>query len=363
MVRRVVREGGVEIEVPDGVFYNPRMEVNRDLSVALLRVAKPALRDYVDATAATGVLGLRVTREAGQRGLVLNDVSPRAFRALRRNARRNGVTCEVRNENANVLLHGRRFDGVDLDPFGSPAPFMDAASRSVLRFLAVTATDRAVLCGSHRAGPRNYGALPLRTEDHPELGLRVLAGALLRSLALHDKGGTLLFSVSHGHFYRLWLKVKESAAAGDRALEGLGFLSRCGCGRRGVHPGIAPPLPERCPGCGMEMKRAGPLYLGPMADRKLAARLATFLEAQGWPNAPAEARFASRLAKEMEAVGYFEFHPLCREAGVEPPPLEEFLAELRERGHRASRTAFSGTGLKSDADAPALVEALREFPR
>ncbi len=359
-MERRVREGAVEIEVPDGVFYNPRMEVNRDLSVALLRVARPALRNYVDATAATGVLGLRVVREAGQRGAVLNDVSPRAHRALRRNARRNRVECEVRNENANVLLHGRRFDGVDLDPFGSPAPFMDGGARSVLKFLAVTATDRAVLCGSHRAGPRNYGAATLRTEDHPEIGLRVLAGAALRALALHDKGGTLLFSASHGHFYRLWLKVKESATAGDRALEGLGFVSRCTCGRRGIHPGLAPPLPERCPGCGMRMGRAGPLYLGPLADRGLAARLAKFLEAQEWPRAPSEARLAGRLVEEMEAVGYFEFHPLCREARVEPPPLEEFLERLRERGHKASRTVFSGTGLKTDADRPALVEALKE---
>ncbi|MEM3086117.1 MAG: tRNA (guanine(26)-N(2))-dimethyltransferase [Halobacteria archaeon] len=358
---RLVREGEVAVEVPEKVFYNPKMEVNRDLSVALLKIARPELRDYVDATAATGVLGLRVAKETRQKGLVLNDVNPRAARLLRRNAKRNRVACEVRNENANVLFHGRRFDGVDLDPFGSPAPFLDGAARSALRFLAVTATDRAVLCGSHPAGPRNYGAATLLTEDHPEVGLRVLAGSVLRHLALHDKGGTLLFSVSHAHFYRLWLKVKESAAAGDRALESLGFISRCACGFRGVHPGLAPPLPERCPECGKRARRAGPLHLGGLADRRLAARLARFLDGREWPHAPAEARLAARSAEEVEAVGYYEFHPLCREAGVEPPPLEEFLETLRGRGYRASRTVFSGTGLKSDASKRELVEALKSF--
>lgn len=360
---RLVREGAVTVEVPEGVFYNPKMEVNRDLSVAVLKVARPALRGYVDATAATGVLGLRMAKEAGRRGLVLNDVSPRASRALRRNARRNRVACEVVNKNANVLLHGRRFDGVDLDPFGSPAPFLDGAARSVLRFLAVTATDRAVLCGSHAAGPRNYGAATFRTEDHPEIGLRVLAGAVLRHLALHDKGGTLLFSVSHAHFYRLWFKVKEAAAAGDRALEGLGFLSRCSCGFRGVHPGLAPALPERCPECGKRAGRAGPLYLGPLADRGLAPRLAKFLKKQKWPNGTAEARLAARSAEELEVVGYFEFHPLCREAGVEAPPLDGFLEALKGRGYQATRTVFSGTGIKTDADVSALTEVLREFRR
>lgn len=357
---RTVREGSVTIEVPEGVFYNPLMEVNRDLSVALLKVAKPALRDYVDATAATGVLGLRIARETGQRGLVLNDVSPRAARALRRNARRNRVACEVTCKNASALLHERHFDGVDLDPFGSPAPFLDGAARSAFRFLAVTATDRAVLCGSHRAGPRNYGAATLLTEDHPEIGLRVLAGSALRHLALRDKGGSLLFSASYAHFYRLWLKVTEGAAAGDRALAGLGFISRCrACGFRGVHPGLAPPLPERCPECGKRAARAGPLYLGPLRNRGLAKKLARFLRKQEWPRAPAEARFAARSAEEVEGVGYFEFHPLCREARVEPPPLDEFLGRLRARGYEASRSVFSGTGIKSDASKSDLVRALK----
>lgn len=359
---RLVREGGVTVEVPEGVFYNPRMEVNRDLSVALLKVARPALRDYADTTAATGLLGLRVAREAGQKGLLLNDVSPRAARVLRRNAKRNRVTCEVASENANILLHGRRFDGVDVDPFGSPAPFLDAAARSARRFLAVTATDRAVLCGSHPAGARNYGAAVLLTEDHPEMGLRVLVGSTLRHLALHDKGGSLLFSVSHRHFYRTWLRVKRGAKEGDRVVESLGFVSRCAaCGRREVHPGLAPPMEAACPRCRKALRRAGPLYLGPLWDRRLASRLAKFLERSGFPQAKAEARLAARAAEEAETVGYFEFHPLCREAGVEPPPLDALLEALRGRGYRATRTVFSGTGLKTDAGPGEILETLREF--
>ncbi|MQY68196.1 MAG: tRNA (guanine(10)-N(2))-dimethyltransferase, partial [Hadesarchaea archaeon] len=49
----------------------------------------------------------------------------------KRNVELNGLASlvEVRNEDANVLLweNRGRFNYVDLDPFGSPAPFVDAA--------------------------------------------------------------------------------------------------------------------------------------------------------------------------------------------------------------------------------------------
>ena len=45
------------------VFFNRRMEVNRDATVLLLSALKPS--DYVDAMGATGVRGLRVANECG----------------------------------------------------------------------------------------------------------------------------------------------------------------------------------------------------------------------------------------------------------------------------------------------------------
>ena len=51
-----------------------------------------------------------------------------------------------------------KFGFVDLDPFGTPAPFIDAAIRSSGKYLGVTATDTAPLCGAHlKAGIRRYG--------------------------------------------------------------------------------------------------------------------------------------------------------------------------------------------------------------
>ena len=42
-----------------------------------------------------------------------------------------------------------RFHVIDLDPYGSPAPFLDAAVQSTAEggLICITCTDMAVLCG------------------------------------------------------------------------------------------------------------------------------------------------------------------------------------------------------------------------
>lgn len=63
----MLRRGGVELDVPseatdgkeEGVFYNPEMGLNRDLTVATLQAYREAgevpAATYLDATAARGV--------------------------------------------------------------------------------------------------------------------------------------------------------------------------------------------------------------------------------------------------------------------------------------------------------------------
>ncbi|CAN0386038.1 unnamed protein product, partial [Ectocarpus sp. 8 AP-2014] len=54
------------------------------------------------------------------------------------------------------LVHGGGWDFVDVDPFGSCLPFLEAAVGAVADggVLAVAATDLAVLCGKNKGGGR-----------------------------------------------------------------------------------------------------------------------------------------------------------------------------------------------------------------
>ena len=65
-----------------------------------------------------------------------------------------------------------RFDVVDIDPYGSAAPFLDSAVQSASSggLLCITCTDMAVLCGNHpEACFAKYGAMPAKRQHCHEM--------------------------------------------------------------------------------------------------------------------------------------------------------------------------------------------------
>ncbi|NIS32368.1 MAG: methyltransferase, partial [Actinobacteria bacterium] len=139
-----VREGGVEVRVPeqpeagagDAVFFNPEMALNRDVTVAALRAFRerePHAETYLDANAASGIRGVRAAADGWDVTAV--DVDEDAVELARANFRANDLEGRVRRRDANAELHRNRYDVVDVDPFGSPMPFADAAVRGARRLL------------------------------------------------------------------------------------------------------------------------------------------------------------------------------------------------------------------------------------
>ena len=75
------------------VFFNKKMEINRDSTVLMLKVLKDmdkradgedAVKTYLDAMSATGVRGLRVVNECGLEATV-NDKSAESIPLLEKN--------------------------------------------------------------------------------------------------------------------------------------------------------------------------------------------------------------------------------------------------------------------------------------
>ncbi len=342
------------------VFYNPRMALNRDATVLFLR-ALPAERrppDYLDAMGATGLRGLRVANEAGL-AVTINDRSRRALDLAAENAARLGLAVETIRSDANALMSSRRFGAVDLDPFGSPAPFADAACRSAARYLFVTATDTAPLCGAHlKAGMRRYFARPMNTEYHAEVGLRILLGFVVRELVKYDRGLVPLCCFAREHFVRLHLSLSEGAAAADRTLARIGYVHQCRrCPGRAEQAGLLPePVP--CPACGGATTPVGPLWLGAIAD---PATLVAMREAIGeatLAQGTALGRMLALLEAELPTSTFYDYHVLAKRLVVSPPAIETVLDRLREEGYRASRTHYAGTGVKTDAPLEAVCAAL-----
>jgi len=374
MLTRIITEGTTKVEVPipdetssfppsaAAVFYNPAMRMNRDISVAAIAGFSKGNPEctYLDALSASGIRGLRIANEVGL-STTMSDWDETAFELIKRNIALNNLSnCTAIKRNANVVMLDNSFDIVDLDPFGTPATFLDAASFSTRRLLCITATDTAPLCGAHKkAGIRTYAAVPLKTEYYPEMGVRVLQGAVARVLVKYDKAMIPLLSYASAHYYRLFAAVKKSIKAADECLNSMGFVSHCfNCGTREWRYGLAVHMPEECPVCGRTTSLAGPLWLGRLHDRGFCAEVLGEVEKRGFREAE---RLIATCRDELEIPMHYDYHKLCKSLGITAMPTDELILALRERGFQASRTHFSGVSFKTDAGVEEIKGVVREL--
>jgi tRNA (guanine26-N2/guanine27-N2)-dimethyltransferase len=346
----LITEGAITFET-EGAFYNPKMLLNRDINVAMTRSL--GISEYLDALAASGIRGMRVAREAQVEAVSLNDVSPLACRLMEKNLARNALVASVTCCNANLLLHERHFQAVDLDPFGSPSSYLSAASRSALEYLFITATDTAPLCGAHlMSGIRKYMAVPLRTPYHREMGARILLGLVARELARLDKSMQSLLTHVTDHYVRVYLRVGKGAKAADRCLEKMGYVEHCfGCGS--FYLLHEPKAAGTCCRCSGRTALAGPLWLGKIQD---AAAINKALSTTKLGRR-AE-KILINCAGEIEVPMYYDHHGICERLSITPGRIDLAVERLKARGFQASRTHFSGLGIKTDAKMADVEEAI-----
>lgn len=339
----LVKEGAIAFE-SDGIFYNPRMKLNRDIGVAMAKSL--GITDYLDALSASGIRGLRVAKEANANHVTLNDVSPQAYEAILKNiARNDAINCEAVCSNANVLMHQRHFQAVDLDPFGSPSPYLSAGSRSALSYLFITATDTAPLCGAHlKSGIRKYMAMPLNTDYHPEMGARILLGLAARELARLDKSMEPMLTHATDHYVRLYLRLRKGARLADKCLENMGYVEHCtACGSFICLRDFR--FVGTCSACGCRTMLAGPLWLGRIQE---ASAICSAIASLGDGNARA-LRLLETCASEVDTPLYYDHHSICERLKITPSKIDAVVDLLLASGWKASRTHFSGIGIKTDA--------------
>ncbi|ABS56360.1 tRNA (guanine-N(2)-)-methyltransferase [Methanoregula boonei 6A8] len=339
------------------VFFNRRMELNRDATVLLLSVLQPS--DYLDAMGATGVRGLRVAHEVGI-PVTINDRDPEAIPLIRENVARLGLPVTVTCRDACSLLFEQAFDAVDIDPFGTPAPFTDAGIRGTRRFLLLTATDTAPLCGAHlKAGIRRYFARPGNTGYHGEVGLRILLGFVARETVKYDRGIEPLFCFAREHFVRLNLRLTRGPKAADRTIERLGFILQCPtCAYREELPGMFPPA-ATCPFCGKPLRPIGPLFLGAISSDEILGQMQARLPSCGLGTQKELEKLLTTCREELPTSSHYDYHRVAQQLVVSPPKIETLLEALRSAGFDASRTHYSGTGVKTNAPLPVLYDAIR----
>lgn len=343
------------------VFYNRRMEFNRDATVLLLQVIRPD--HYIDTMGATGVRGLRIAHEC-EIPVTINDRDECAVNLIRKNVLHTGLNnVTVTKSDVNVLLSGQRFDAVDLDPFGTPAPFIDSAIRSTRRFLMVTATDTAPLCGAHKkAGIRRYFSQPLNNEYHSETGLRTLLGFVVREALKYDIGLIPQFCFAHEHFVRLHLQVRRGAPAAERTLSSIGYILQCPkCPSRSEQHGLLPRA-EVCEYCHTPLIPIGPLWLGTLQSETLLDTMVEMIEQFPLGTSRQLATLLTLCRNELPVAGFYDYHQLARREKRSPPSMEDLLDRIHALGFPATRCHYLGTGVKTTAPLPMLLQAVKGDP-
>ncbi|MDI6690569.1 MAG: tRNA (guanine(10)-N(2))-dimethyltransferase [Candidatus Bathyarchaeota archaeon] len=390
----IVHEGKVKILVPKlrafvktpseyapskaPVFYNPLMELNRDIAVLALQTYQKTVNRKIvvcEPLAGCGVRGIRFASEVeGVKKVLINDINEKAFQLAKANVQMNKLNKRVivKNEDANRLLsrYGaprKRFDAIDIDPFGSPVPYLDSAIRALRDggLIALTATDMAPLCGVYpKACIRKYGGKPLRTEYCHELALRLLAGCLAATAAKYDIGINVVFSHSTNHYIRLYAEIAYGAKKADESLKNMGYILHCfNCFHRETlktpsligHSG-------RCSECNLKLDYAGPLWLGKVTDKKFCELMKNKVENMVFKQKEKIHKILTLIKNEVDApITYYVIDRICDKFGFPVPSVKKVIETLKTKSLRATQPHFNPKGIRTDASARSMNKILQKL--
>lgn len=375
---KTIKEGLVTVKAPEfnkvsskaPVFYNPVMELNRDLSVLAIKAYQKELSREIsicDAFGGSGIRGIRYAKEIDDvSNVVITDINPLAVQYANENIEMNNLNnVKVYKEDSNILLRKCRgkFDVVDIDPFGTPSPYIESAAISLKSggMICATATDTSALCGTYKEPCiRKYSAKPLKTEYCHEIGIRILAGFIARTFSKYKKCIEVKFSHSSEHYMRLYAVIKKGAKITDESLKNIGYIMHCdNCLYRTLIQGFAPKIPSSCPVCGKSFKIAGPLWCGSILNSDFIKDMLKNIEDTKINQENKAFKLLNTAYLEADAPAtYYDIHQVCKNLKTSAPRLDDVIEALRNEGYFVSRTHFKPTGIKTDAPLIVLKEIL-----
>lgn len=357
------------------VFYNPRMEFSRDVAVVALQAYQSILGREIticEPFTGCGIRGIRYAKEVnGVKSVTINDINSDAVKLARTNIKKNSVenrVVTIGNADANTFLANyfapkKRFDIIDIDPFGSPAPYIESAIMALRDggLIALTATDMAPLCGIYpQACLRKYGGKPLRTEYCHELATRIILNSLVMAAARHGMGIHVLFSHSTDHYIRVYAEVKHGAKQADSATQMIGYALHCfSCFHHEVSAGITNFLREKCSECGKTLAVAGPLWVGKLADKEFCTRMKIELQKKQLKTKRKLLTLLNTISNEIDAPPlYYVIDRICDRFNLRVPSTAKITQELENRGYKVALTHYNPKGIKTDAPATVVKEVL-----
>lgn len=451
----------------DQVFYNKVQILNRDLSIQVIRLfsetiqaernasfekknniyqsliekeeenkainikpPRPSLQgiSILDALAATGLRSVRYIKEIENvRHITINDIDKSATDAIARNLIANNIpiTEEVVDEASRckkgvcintgdgaMLMHNHKepleqYDVIDLDPYGSAAPFLDSAVQAVSNggLLCVTCTDMSVFCGNY---PEKcfalYGSMPIKAKYAHEQALRILLHTLETMANRYKRYIVPWVSMSIDYYMRVFVRVYESPAQVKlSSLKRSMVFQSLQCGSfylqpLGEHPNpekhfpnpsvVTNHIPTVCPETGGRIRMGGPIWSDPIHDpivlKQLLERVSAYhdqeKETKNKKNvststnntdkghafvintAPRLEGLLTAMSEELTDSPLYYYLPDI--AGVlrsRVPPLIEIQAALINAGYKVSQFHHEPMAIKTNAPNQVVWDIMRSY--
>lgn len=354
------------------------------------RAANTASTDGIrilDALAATALRSIRYVKEIpGVKEVVVNDLDEAAVEAARRNIDFNQVDSSkirAQQEDAVRAMHAsnaakQRFDVIDLDPYGSAAPFLDAAVQTVGEggLLCVTCTDMSVLSGGNpETCYSKYGSMPTKGKYLHEMALRIVLHALEAQANRYRRYIMPVLSLSIDFYIRLFVRVYTSPAEVKKACIKASYVYQSlGCGSFFLQPvgklsrnNFNATLTSGdgvCPQTGKRFKIGGPIWNPPIHDIKWVSSLLERISQNCGPCPLATRKrihgMLTSVSEELPDVPLFYTLPdLCSTLHCNSPRMVDVQAALVNAGYRVSQQHKEPQAVKTDAPDDVVWDIMR----
>ncbi|CAN6318963.1 unnamed protein product [Urochloa humidicola] len=411
-----LREGRAEIfaDESNSVFYNKAQVNNRDISIAVLRSFISKIREeylvrstkgeledtklseqakyeepkVLEALAASGLRAIRYALEVDGIGQVTAvDNNEAAVEACKKNIQLNGslasskVVPHLADARVYMLTHPKEFDVVDLDPYGSPAAFLDSAVQCVADggLLMCSATDMAVLAGGNaEVCFSKYGSYPLRGKHCHEMALRILLACIESHAIRHKRHIVPIISIHMDFYIRVFVRIFTSASTVKSSPLKLTHVYQCiGCysfhlqniGRINLKdkrnitlPNFGPTVPEECSECAHKFVMGGPIWSNPIHDKEWASSILSNIHVMR-DSYPAYAKISAILtsvSEELpEAPLFVSLHNLCAILKCTNPTMVMLHSAIRSAGFQTSGSHVDPLALKTNAPMSVIWDIMR----
>lgn len=406
----IVKEGKATILAPkeDKVFYNHIQQFNRDLSVMAITAwlnqyktlkegtkelrakrrklekakednapaengqpeSEPDFVRILEALSATGLRAIRYGHEIPQVSrIVANDLLAEAVKLINRSAEYNGLQNKVVGHQGDAIKYmgsiadSERFHIVDLDPYGTAAPFIDSAVQLVKDngMLLVTCTDAGVLAGNGYPekcfalyGGNNFGNTDMGSELNHEAGLRLMLGTIASAAARYKKCIEPVLSLSIDYYFRVFVRVTTSPLEVKKlALQTMLTYHCVGCGhmveqRLGRVEGTKFQTPRMahfagdfCTHCERPYHVAGPMWGGQLHDSDFIDEVLRVNSAALEHTYGTRERIKGMLTlaqNELAQPFYFNLNQLSSFMRAPPMAIDDFARAVGNMGHQVSLT-------------------------